>query len=323
MYYAIRHQTKFRYAEPVRESIMEVRLQPRTEWTQHCLSFDMQVTPRCRVLQYRDHLDNMVHHFSIPGRSDRLSIVTTSLVQVQPFQAWPESLDAAAWEQIDALTAEGDYHEMLLPSAFAHPTPLLAELAVSLHVTRRDDPMTVLRDINRSICEGFEYVPKSTRVDSSLDDALRARQGVCQDFAHIMIALVRLLRIPCRYVSGYVAPGEFTPERAAAGYASHAWVEAWLPGCGWVGFDPTNSRLVEERHVRCAIGRDYADVPPTKGVYKGDHRAEMNVHVLVKPTEAGAKPELEFTFPILEEWMAQEQTAALPSEFDLAHSQQQ
>jgi transglutaminase-like putative cysteine protease len=325
MYYAIRHQTKFRYAEPVRETIMEVRLQPRTEWTQHCLSFDLQVTPRAAVFQYRDHLGNTVHHFSAPGRQNSLSIISTALVSVQPFRPWPDSLDPSAWDEIDQLTANGEHSEMLLPSDFAQPTALLAELAVALRVTRRDDPLTVLREISGEIYRRLEYVPKSTRVDSHIDEALRARRGVCQDFAHILIALVRLLKIPCRYVSGYVAPGEFTEERAAAGYASHAWVEALLPGLGWVGFDPTNNHLAADRHVRCAIGRDYADVPPTKGVYKGDGRGELQVHVLVKPIDGPTKPELEFTFPIIEEWTLQEGTGSAESdfEFDAAHQQQQ
>lgn len=306
MYYSIRHQTKFRYSEPARETMMEIRLRPRTEWTQHCLSYDLQVSPRARILSYRDHLGNTVHHFSVPGRVEALSIVSTSLVEVQPFRPWPEKLDASAWQEIDALTATGEYHEMLLPSHFARPTPLLAELAVALNVTRRDDPLTVLRLINRGIFEKLAYAPKSTNVDSSIDDCLRAGSGVCQDFAHIMIALVRLLGIPCRYVSGYVAPAELTPERAAAGFASHAWVEALLPGWGWVGFDPTNDHLVADRHIRCSLGRDYADVPPTKGVYKGGGRGELSVHVMVKPSDFPTQPELEFAFPIIEEWIEQE-----------------
>jgi transglutaminase-like putative cysteine protease len=326
MYHSIRHQTKFRYAQPVREILMEVRLQPRTEWTQHCLSFDLQVTPKARILNYRDHLGNTVHHFSLPGQYDSLSIVTTSLVDVQPFREWPEALSKDSWSELDALTAEGEYHEMLLPSDMAQPTPSLAEFAVALNVNRTDDPLTVLHRMSKGIYRTLQYVPKSTRVDSTIDECLRSKQGVCQDFAHIMIALTRLLKIPCRYVSGYVAPREFTKERAAAGYASHAWVEAMLPGLGWVGFDPTNDRMVSDKHVRCAVGRDYADVPPTKGVYKGDGRGDLHVHVLIKPTEQMTQPELEFDFPVIEEWLTQESADTPEAEFDVdpfLHQQQQ
>jgi transglutaminase-like putative cysteine protease len=297
MYYSIRHQTRFRYSSPVSESIMEMRLQPRTEWTQHCLSFEIELEPRTRVFHYRDYLGNTVHHFNVPGQHQQLDIVSTSLVEVNPFADWPSKLDATAWDEVDAQVNNGDYYEMLMPSDFAQPTPALMELAVNLQVARRDDPMTMLRQLNTAIHGHFDYTPKSTRVDSPIDDALRTRKGVCQDFAHVMISLVRLLKIPCRYVSGYVAPGEMGRDRRVAGSASHAWVEAWLPGWGWVGFDPTNNRLVSERHIRIAVGRDYADVPPTKGLYKGESKGELAVQVIVLSTDKPANPEVELVFP--------------------------
>lgn len=304
MYYSIRHQTKFRYAEPVSESIMELRLQPRTEWTQHCLSFEIATAPRSRLLSYRDHLGNIVHHFNVPGSHQELSILARSLVEVAPFVDWPERLMPDAWDEIDAQVQAGDYYEMLMPSDFAKPTPLLSELAARLHVTRRDDPLTLLRQLNAGIYNHFEYVPKATRVDSPIDEALRTGRGVCQDFAHILITLVRQVRIPCRYVSGYVAPGVMSASRAAATLASHAWIEAWLPGWGWVGFDPTCNKMVGERHIRIAVGRDYADVPPTKGVYRGEAKGELSVHVQVTPTEAPTSLEAEFNFPIQDQWVA-------------------
>jgi transglutaminase-like putative cysteine protease len=189
---------------------------------------------------------------------------------------------------------------MLQPSDFAKPSALLTELAAKLHVTRRGDPMTLLRQITRGIHEVFRYTPKSTRVDSPIDDALRTRQGVCQDFSHIMITLVRQLKVPCRYVSGYVVRGE----HLATSSGSHAWVEALMPGWGWVGFDPTLNALAGERHVRCAVGRDYMDVPPTKGIYKGDSRGELNVQVQVIPTEAPSQAEVpDFAIPNSEDWL--------------------
>src|SRR5438045_9102326 len=138
----------------------------------------------------------------------------------------------------------------------------------------------------------FEYATNSTKVDSPIDDALRARRGVCQDFAHIMIALVRQLKIPCRYVSGYLFHGDKAKDRSPAG-ATHAWVEAYLGETGWVAFDPTNNLLGGERHIHVAVGRDYADVPPTRGVYKGDAESELGVRVAVAPVDApepGALP---------------------------------
>mgnify|MGYP002783781726 CR=1 FL=1 len=308
MYYSIWHQTKFRYSHAVSESIMELRLQPRTEWTQHCLSFEIATAPRSRLLSYRDYLGNIVHHFNVPGQHQELTILARSLVEVAPFLDWPERLLPDAWGEIDAQVHSGDYYEMLMPSDFAKPSGLLSELAAKLHATRRDDPLTVLRQLTAGIFHHFEYVPKATRVDSPIDEALRTGRGVCQDFAHILITLVRQLRIPCRYVSGYLAPGEAGAGRMSTTRSSHAWVEAWLPGWGWVGFDPTINKMVGERHIRIAVGRDYADVPPTKGVYRGESRGELSVHVQVTPTEGPTSLEAEFNFPIQDQWIAADQS---------------
>jgi transglutaminase-like putative cysteine protease len=133
-------------------------------------------------------------------------------------------------------------------------------------------------------------VPNSTKVDSPIAEALQARQGVCQDFAHIMIALVRRLNIPCRYVSGYMFHRDDTENDRSLEGASHAWVEALVPRLGWVAFDPTNNLVGADRHIRVAIGRDYADVPPTRGVYKGEAQSELSVAVTVSPADT-APPE--------------------------------
>jgi hypothetical protein len=147
-----------------------------------------------------------------------------------------------------------------------------------------------LFDISEGIHELFSYVPNSTTVDSPIDHALSERKGVCQDFAHIMIALVRKLQVPCRYVSGYLFHAKTDQSLVSEG-ASHAWVEALLPGLGWVGFDPTNNVLCGERHIRVAIGRDYAEVPPTRGVYKGGAQSELSVSVTVALSDAPAPTE--------------------------------
>jgi transglutaminase-like putative cysteine protease len=148
-------------------------------------------------------------------------------------------------------------------------------------MARRDDPLSLLRDLTTRLYSAFEYA-STTSADSPMDDALGTRSGVCQDFAHIMIALCRFyLRIPCRYVSGYLYTGQDDNDRSAED-ASHAWVEAWLPEYGWIGFDPTNNLLVVDRHIRVAVGRDYADVPPTHGVFRGEATTELSVGVQVK-----------------------------------------
>jgi transglutaminase-like putative cysteine protease len=284
MIYSVRHITRFRYKPAVRESIMELRLQPRTEGNQRCLDFDLKVKPAAVVTQYRDFLGNLVHHFDIAGKHTELIITTKSVVEVLPPAAISDK-DSASWAQLDDAVEAGNFWEMLLPSDFARPTPLLSGLAHQLRIDRRATPLETLLYITHSIHEAFSYVPQSTTVDSPIDHALTERKGVCQDFAHIMIALCRGLNLPCRYVSGYLFYDSGDQATSSEG-ASHAWVEAFLPGQGWVGFDPTNDMRCGERHIRVAVGRDYAEVPPTRGVYKGGGESELSVSVNVSLSDA-------------------------------------
>ena len=285
MFYRIRHLTQFRYDSPVSESLMELRMHPRTEGRQRCLSFDLAVDPRAQIFTYRDYLGNSIHHFDVPRRHLQLRIVTESLLEVQDQPSLPLRLEPSAWAELDQLAAAGDYGEMLMPSQFALPTDALLGLARDLAIERRADPLSLLRELNSAMHDWFDYVPKATHVDSPIDQAIENRQGVCQDFAHIMIALVRHVKIPCRYVSGYLCPRPDKVDRSVEG-ATHAWVEALLPGLGWVGFDPTNDLVTDDRHIRTAVGRDYADVPPTRGIFKGKARSELTVMVHVALSDA-------------------------------------
>jgi transglutaminase-like putative cysteine protease len=265
---------------------MEVRMQPRSEGTQRCLSFTLDVSPPANITQYRDFTGNTVHHFGIAGRHREVKVTAESTVQVQAVPA-PRPSEAGDWADLDALTAGDDYWEMMLPSQFTNSGEALERLAEELRCERWCGPLELLTKLNAGIYELFSYVPNSTKVDSPIEDALESRKGVCQDFAHIMIALVRPLRIPCRYVSGYLFHREQNghKDRSLEG-ASHAWVEALVPRLGWTAFDPTNDLIGGDRHIRVAIGRDYADVPPTRGVYKGDAESELSVAVTVSPSDA-------------------------------------
>jgi transglutaminase-like putative cysteine protease len=313
MLYSIRHLTKFLYKQPVSESMMETRMHPRSDSNQRCLTFHLSVSPRCRVFSYRDHLGNNVHHFDIPGQHRQLVIVAESLVEVQPHLDLPSFLAPDAWSDLDAIVSQGDYWEFLFPSEFCAATPLLDQLAKDLDVRRRDDPLMLLHELNERIFRYFDYVPRSTQVDSPIDHALETRKGVCQDFAHIMITLIRSkLRIPCRYVSGYLAhrAGDEDTDRSRA-TATHAWVEVLVPHFGWVGFDPTNWLVAGERHIRTAIGRDYADVPPTHGMFRGRATSELTVAVRVTATDG--EPLLDQELPVPEDWsILVEKAQALP-----------
>jgi transglutaminase-like putative cysteine protease len=284
MIYSVRHTTTFRYEPAVRESVMEVRLQPRSDGEQRCLSFTLDVDPAANIMQYRDFTGNTVHHFDIAGSHTQVKVTAQSAVEVQ-FVPAPRAADSGDWADLDALIAGNDHWEMLLPSHFAHSNAQLEQLAKELGCERRGNPLDLLTGLNEAIYKLFAYVPNSTKVDSPIEEALQARQGVCQDFAHIMIALVRRMNIPCRYVSGYMFHRDDDENDRSVEGASHAWVEALVPRLGWVAFDPTNNLVGGDRHIRVAIGRDYADVPPTRGVYKGEAQSELSVAVTVSPAD--------------------------------------
>ena len=213
-------------------------------------------------------------------RTNSLHITAASEVQVHPHPLPPESLPQETWAEIDAVTATGEFWDMLIPSPFTSRTEYLDQLAAELDVTRRRDPLSLLYELNSSLNHAFAYDAASTNVDSPIDEALEHRRGVCQDLTHIMLALVRnYLHIPCRYVSGYLYHRR--DDRSADG-ATHAWLQAWLPELGWIGFDPTNNLLQGERHIEVALGREYSDVPPTRGVYKGNAGSELAVTVRIR-----------------------------------------
>jgi transglutaminase-like putative cysteine protease len=285
--YHIRHVTRFIYEAPISESVMEARVQPRSDGRQRCVRFALSTSPSSRVRMYQDDDGNVVHHFNIPGRLSRLSVTAEALVDCAKVPAPPPALGSDAWARLDEATASGAYWDTLNPSPFARPTLRLESLAAEIGLARDGDPLATLRRICGELFNRLTYSPRSTRVDSPIDDALESRKGVCQDFTHIMIALVRQLGVPCRYVSGYLFHDADDSVRSPDG-ATHAWAEAWLPGLNWIGFDPTNNLIADERHVRVAVGRDYADVPPTRGVFKGRSAVRSELSVAVRVGTANA-----------------------------------
>ena len=265
-------------------------MQPRSEGRQRCLNFQLTVNPTTNVMHYRDFMGNSVHHFDIAGSHAEAKITAQGLVEVESGDL-PFAGAAGSWDDLDALTATEDHWEMMLPSQFTEPTEEVEKLAKEIDCERRGNLFEFLTEINQSMWQNFAYVPKSTKVDSPIDEALSNRNGVCQDFAHIMIALLRRLKVPTRYVSGYLFHEAESKDRSLDG-ASHAWVEVLVPKLGWVAFDPTNNLLAADRHIRVAIGRDYADVPPTRGVYKGETTSELSVSVTVSTSNRPLPEEL-------------------------------
>jgi transglutaminase-like putative cysteine protease len=289
-HYSIRHITRYRYDAPVRENLTEARMQPRSEDNQRCLRFSLSVVPYAETSSYMDFLGNVVHTFDIPATHVDLHITAEALVEVNEPASASEDAPPDAWDEFDLLRSKREFWDYLHPSRHVQPTPLLLQLMAELNVSRERPPLAVLQKLSGDIYSSFKYAPQSTRVDSPIDEAITARKGVCQDLAHIMIAAVRQLGIPCRYVSGYLYHRRQDHDRSAED-ATHAWLEAYLPGPGWVGFDPTNNLMATDRHIRVAVGRDYSDVPPSRGVYVGSARESLDVGVRVTLADAPPVPD--------------------------------
>jgi transglutaminase-like putative cysteine protease len=285
MFYSIRHITRYRYDAPVRESIMQLYMQPKSEGPQRLRSFQVATTPRAALQAYTDHFGNAVYHFDVPSAHQELLVEVEAQVEITPVPAAPEWVDEQAWQLLESEQVKNDHFDMLFAHGHASPTPMLHDFLREKGLARTGDPMTTMRRLCRVLFDSFSYAPDETEVDSPIDVALGKRKGVCQDFTHIMLTTARMWGIPARYVSGYLFTKRDAGDRSSSD-ATHAWVEAFIPGPGWVGFDPTNNVLAGERHIRVAIGRDYDDVPPARGIYKGDASSELAVAVSVSPTQA-------------------------------------
>ncbi|MBJ7601473.1 MAG: transglutaminase family protein [Candidatus Nephthysia bennettiae] len=263
----VTHVTSYRYSAPISETHMEVRLRPSDGMGQRLVSFQLELFPEAPLREYVDGFGNHVHHFDHLPEHDRVELISRSVVETGRSRA----------------AADGDRPDDLL--LFRPPVvdgPGVRRLAERHRPRDLDSAAAVETALDRltvAISRDFEYRPLSTTVTTAVDEVLRLRTGVCQDFAHLFIAVARAMGVPTRYVSGYVHSGGDLPTIGA----SHAWAEAWLPGRGWIGYDATHPIRAGENHVRVAVGRDYRDAAPTRGVYVGAARGQLDVRVEVQP----------------------------------------
>jgi transglutaminase-like putative cysteine protease len=286
--YNLLHTTEFKYDGPVSESYNEVRLRPLHDDKQSCLSFRLVTNPASRGMSYRDSFGNSVHQFNITPEHRHLKIEAESVVLVHDAPAllggglMLPDLDSRA----EALTEE--FWDFLMPSGYV---PHLAQLdaLITAALALSDGSISgFAQAASDLIHERFEYVKGATHVHSSITDALSVGAGVCQDFAHLLLGVLRKRGLPARYVSGYIVPegagsADSKLQQVIGGYASHAWVEVHIPEAGWFGLDPTLGRPVTLRHIRIAYGRDYGDVAPVRGIYNGRAGQRLSVDVRVRP----------------------------------------
>lgn len=281
------HRTSFFYAGSARDSFNEVRLRPVDSDTQTCRRFDLRIEPAAEVRDYEDYYGNRVHYFDLNAAHQQLIIEAESEVETVPMEQRPPIPLVPSPGLPDAPPPVELYAEYLTDSHYVPLAPeLWREAQDALADTPRTDVWSDAVRLGHHVFSHFDYRPFSTGVNTKATDALALHCGVCQDFAHVMLGMCRTVQIPARYVSGYFFNQFRRPDEIEA---SHAWVEILIPGYGWVGFDPTHDRPADERYVKLASGRDYADIRPVSGTYRGSPTRELRVEVIVRQAETARK----------------------------------
>jgi transglutaminase-like putative cysteine protease len=266
----IQHETRLEYAGPVTEDFTEVRMEPGSDADQSCRSFHLKVSPQVEAHTYRDGFGNCVHHFNLLAPHSHVTILAASVVETHPRDADP--LAGPGRYPLDPTAIPLDAIGFLAFHGPVRSAALLDPILAKLQPAQGDGLGRLVARVSAYIKERFAYAPDVTHASSPIDDVLREGKGVCQDFAHLMIGILRSFGVPARYVSGYI----HRPEQESQ---SHAWAEAWLPEVGWVAMDPTHDRPRTDDLVKVAVGRDFTDVPPNKGVYRGEAAQAISVRV--------------------------------------------
>jgi transglutaminase-like putative cysteine protease len=268
MRFRVKHVTRYVYEQPASHSHNDVRLTPIDAPDQKRLAFRLEVTPAAEISEYLDSFGNLTHSIDIVPPHTELVISSESLVDRLVMPAEPPHRITVGDYLADDTARTREHGEFLNPSRYVPFSDRLRRFFWSVRPQLSEDVTAYTERMVLYVRNQFGYDGGATHVHSTVDDILTMGGGVCQDFAHLSIGLLRLAGIPARYVSGYLAPD---PGRSANSappeLASHAWIEALLPGTGWTGFDPTHRTRTMIRHIRVAVGRDYNDLPPVSGVY--------------------------------------------------------
>jgi transglutaminase-like putative cysteine protease len=284
MLISLLHRTTFTYAAKARDSFNEVRLRPVDDLSQACRSFELRTDPPSQPREYVDFYGNTVHYFDVVDSHAKLVVEALSEVETVP-NALRKPVPRVPVSAFDD-GADRELHAEFLTDS--HYVPLDVEIWKEARDAINGGQGDVWGDVCalcRHVFRNFAYRPKSTGVGTTAADALRLRSGVCQDFAHVALGLCRCSGVPARYVSGYFIKLKGMPDESED-EASHAWIEAFIPGYGWAAFDPTHDRPADDRYVKVASGRDYADIRPVSGTYRGGKTRSLLVEVRVRESEA-------------------------------------
>lgn len=275
--FKIHHVTRYQYAVPVIDSANQIMLFPIEDAYQDVLKHDLLITGEPAIDIYNDYYGNKVGSFMYTP-SHRELVIDAKMEIVTHERTLPveNTVKEGEWIHLSTLTYEIPYIDFLKQEKFE----ALSEVQAIANAAESHE-LTVLQaayKLTEYVYKNFKYIQGVTTVETTLDEIWQLKAGVCQDFAHILLAMMRMIGIPARYVSGYVCPNRNGMRGEGA---THAWVEAYIPFYGWLGFDPTNNCIANELHVRLAIGRSFLDCSPVKGTYKGtaNHKLEVGVSV--------------------------------------------
>jgi len=268
----IQHRTSYTYQAPARDSFNDARLMPLSNARQTVETFVLTTNPPAPLRPYRDFYANWVHHFEIPSPHPSLVIESRAVVLAHPPPPLSNETQTAPLAELPGLVKSSDCFDYLGPSRYVDVEAETWRLAIDA-TDGITDTWQAVRALMRFVHGHLDYKPASTHVHTPLRDALAQRRGVCQDFAHLTLGLCRALKIPARYVSGYLAV-----EKARA---THAWVEVWIPTVGWLALDPTHNQQIDNTYIKIGAGRDYGDVPPVTGSYRGTHEHKMEIEVQI------------------------------------------
>lgn len=275
--FKIQHVTRYSYEVPVRESANQIMLYPMTDSFQEVLLHLLQVSGNPEIEIHHDVFENKVGTFTHSQSHKELTIDSKLEVMTTPRTLPTENIaHAEQWEILKNTKHQFPYIEFLKPEQFA-ALPELRDVMNNLH-QKESTPLHCANTFCDYVFQSFTYQKGITTVDTTLDEIWNLRSGVCQDFAHILLEMLRLTSIPARYVSGYICPNKNGMRGEGA---THAWVEAFIPAYGWLGLDPTNNCLVNENHVRLAVGKNYYDCSPVRGTYRGSSGHSLDVAVTV------------------------------------------
>lgn len=275
--FQIQHITKYKYDRPVRESANQIKIFSFNKPGQEILSHEIVISEEPSVNKFNDYWGNTVGFFTVPQAHEELIIDSRLIAKTSPICLEEQLSTPKDWD----LLKEETFSSILLPD-LARMEKIRSQEKIQLildHISIDNcSPLEAAMRYSRFIFEQFKYVKGITNVETTIDEILEFRSGVCQDFAHVLLQLLRTVGIPSRYVSGYICPNKNGMRGEGA---THAWVDAYIPNMGWIGIDPTNNCFAHEHHIQLAVGRDFSDCTPVKGTFKGPANHELMVYVSV------------------------------------------